>query len=631
MAHLQPGPVVVDTSRSPFARLKPVPLTAARLSDEFWAPRLRINREVTLPSQYRLMEETGRLDNFRRAAGKKDGPFKGYMYNDSDVYKWLEACAWTMAAEEDAEVARMADTVIELIAAAQEPDGYLDTYFTFERAAERWTNLADKHELYCAGHLMQAAVAHHRATGSRRLLEVATRLADHVVARFGPGGPQTGTSGHPEIEMALAELARETGRAEYRRQAQIFVDNRGRGLIGGREYHLDHVPFRYMERLGGHAVRALYLSAGATDLFSDSGEPALRQAIVRLWTELMRAQVYVSGGVGARHDGESIGGEYELPNERAYAETCAAIASVMWNWRLLALEGEARNADALETALYNGVLPGVSLDGRGYFYENPLASDGSHWRRPWFPCACCPPNAARLLASLPGYHYSVSDEGVWVHLYAEGTASPVLPDGQRMDLAQHTRYPWDGDVSIEVRSEGRFTLYVRVPAWCESGAGLEVNGRAHEADPRPGSYVAVDRAWQAGDRVDLHLPMPVRRVESHPYLFENAGRVALMRGPLLYCLEGADHPGLDPRDVVLPAGSELEDVFCPDVLGGVVVLRGAADVLPPDAGWEDRLYRTAGTCHLSTGQAAANLTAIPYYAWANREPGPMQVWLRAGA
>jgi hypothetical protein len=403
------------------------------------------------------------------------------------------------------------------------------------------------------------------------------------------------------------------------------------GLIGGREYHQDHVPYRDMERLGGHAVRALYLSAAAVDLVAETGETALNAAVHRLWATMMGGQVYVSGAVGARYDGESMGREYELPNDRAYAETCAAIASMMWSWRLLALDADARYADALETALYNAVLPGVSLDGRGYFYENPLANDGSHRRQPWFPCACCPPNAARLLASLPGYFYGVSPQGAWVHLYGAGTATIPLEDGRIVELTQHTRYPWDGEVSIEVRGGGHLSLFLRIPAWCETGAALQVNGRPHEAALRPGSYVAIERDWQPGDRVDLQLPMPVRRVEAHPYLFEDAGRVALLRGPVLYCVEGADNPGVDPRDVILPAGSQLEAVDCPDLLGGVVALRGPAVALPPGPGWEGRLYRTAGTCYVTSPRFRVDITAVPYFAWANREPGPMQVWLRAGA
>lgn len=638
-----PSPVVVDTSQSLYARLHPVPLTAVTLSDEFWAPRRHINRTITLPSQYHLCEETGRIDNFRRAAGKKDVPFQGRYYNDSDVYKWLEAAAWTLATDNDPTLRHMVDTVIAEIAAAQQPDGYLNTYFMFERAGQRWTNLRDMHELYCAGHLIQAAIAHYRSTGSDRLLRVARRLADHIYDVFGPeeAGKRPGTSGHAEIEMALVEMARTTGEPKYLQQAQYFLDARGQGLIGGSPYHQDHRPFRKLDRMVGHAVRAVYLNAGATDIYAETGEPALYDTLTRLWDGMTTRHLYISGGIGARYEGESFGQDYELPNARAYAETCAAIGSVMWNWRMLSLEGDARYADLLEITLYNAVLPGLALDGQAYFYQNPLADDGTHRRQPWFDCACCPPNIARLLASLPGYFYSVSEgnepaeEGIWVHLYAANTAHIPLPDGRVISLIQRTHYPWRGEVVIEVKGEGAFSLWLRIPAWCEAGAALQVNGQPFAGDLVPGTYTEVRRSWHAGDTVQLNLPMPVRGVESHPYVLENAGRVALMRGPLLYCFEQSDNPDLDLRDVVLPAdvqGVELSPAFThefrPDLLGGVVVLRAQAHTEPPDAAWADRLYRTVRSLAKRSPGQSVEVTAIPYHVWANRTAGPMQVWLR---
>jgi DUF1680 family protein len=485
------------------------------------------------------------------------------------------------------------------------------------------------HELYCAGHLIQAAVAHRRATGSPRLLEVARRLADHIVDTFGPASEarQPGVPGHPEIEMALVELARETGTTRYLGQAQTFVDARGQGLIGGSPYHQDHQPFRDMDRMVGHAVRALYLSAGATDLYAETGEPALRAALDRLWNSMTMRQIYVSGGLGARYAGEAFGDAYELPNARAYAETCAAIGSVMWNARLLALEGDARYADLLEITLYNGVLPGLSLDGQAYFYQNPLCDHGTHRRQAWFDCACCPPNVARLLASLPGYVYGLSDRGIWVHLYAAGMAQISLPDGRPVGLAQHTGYPWEGEIAIEVDAEGLFSLYLRIPAWCEEGARLAVNGEAHSGVPRPGAYVELRRDWSPGDVVHLQLPMPVRRTQCHPYVAENANRVALMRGPLLYCVEGVDHPGLDLRDLRLADETPISATHRSDLLGGLVVLHAPAWHSPPAMAWADRLYRTLPSQPDQPAPRPVELTAIPYYAWANREPGPMQVWL----
>ena len=643
--------VVVDTGRSQFARLRPVPVSAVRLSDQFWAPRLRLNREVTLPTQYRLLEETGRLENFRRVAGKSQAPFQGFFFNDSDVYKWLEAVAWALAAAPEAALSRMTEAVIDEIAAAQSPDGYLNTYHALERADERWTNLRDRHELYCAGHLFQAAVAHARATGSERLLTVARRFADHICATFGPKteGKRPGVCGHPEVEMALVELARATGEAKYLRQAQYFLDARGHGLIGGRDYHQDHRPLREMDRLAGHAVRAAYLNAGAADLVAETGDAALRAALERMWDHLVGRQMYLTGGIGSRHEGEAFGDDYELPNARAYAETCAAIALVMWAWRLLALDGAARYADVMETALYNGVLAGLSLDGAAYFYVNPLADDGRHRRQPWYDCACCPPNIARTLAALPGYFYSTSAEGVYVHLYAASRARLSLADGRLIGLTQRTRYPWDGGVEVEVDAEGEFGLFLRVPAWCEAGATLAVNGQAHAGQAIPGSYAAIRRHWRRGDVVTLDLPMPVRQVEAHPYALENTGRAALLRGPLVYCLEGADHPGVDLRDVVLSACSEYVTLsaakgLCISTAGDsslpsvaqndrslyheVLALQFAAHRVPPDTAWAGRLYRTRRANRPADAGQTITCTAIPYYAWANREPGPLQVWLR---
>lgn len=616
---------IVDTSRSSSARLRPVGLAAVTLEDRFWAPRRRQLREVILPEQYRLLEETGRLANFRRAAGRQLGSFQGYYFNDSDVYKWLEAVGWALADGPDAALEDMARSVVDLIDEAQGPDGYLDTYFALERAGERWTNLRDLHELYCAGHLLQAAVAWRRAQDDQRLMGIAHRLADHICATF---GSRTGVPGHPEVEMALVEFARATGGIRYRAQAMQFLDARGRGHIGGRDYHLDHRPFRELERLAGHAVRALYLCAGAADLYAETGEPALRTALERLWEHMVQYQLYISGGLGARHDGESFGADYQLPNERAYAETCAAIASVMWNWRMLALDGDARYADLLETTLYNAVLPGISLDGLGYFYENPLAAGPEHRRQPWFPCACCPPNVARTIAALPGYVYSVSPEGAWVHLYATGSLQAALPGGQPIALAQQSDYPWDGTISIEARSAGDYTLFLRVPAWCAEGAALEVNGQPWSGPAASGTYAALPRKWQPGDVVTLRLPMPVRQVVAHPYVAENGGRLALLRGPLLYCAEGVDHPGVDPRDLALVPGGEYTAGFDPALLGGAVAIHGPARAQPPGAGWAGQLYRPAGA---ETGPVQDTaLTAVPYYAWANRAPGGMQVWLRAG-
>jgi DUF1680 family protein len=620
-------PVIMDTSKSKFARLRPVTLIVVRLKDLFWMPRLKKLREDTLPSQYQQLEETGRIDNFRRAAGKLDQPFEGWFFNDSDVYKWVEAAAWTLATHDDPELKKMVDEVISAIEAAQDEDGYLNTYFTFDRASERWTNLKDMHELYCAGHLIQAAIAHHRAMGEDRLLEVAIRFADHICETFGPEheGKQPGTSGHPEIEMALVELSRTTGQGKYLEQARFFVDMRGRGLVGGEAYNQDHVPFRESPRMEGHAVRAVYLDAGATDLYAESGEKPLLEALQRLWSNMTTRHMYISGGVGSRYEGEAFGEDYELPNKEAYAETCAAIANVMWNWRMLMLVGEARFADVLEIALYNAVLVGLGLDGESYFYRNPLADDGDHHRQSWYPCACCPPNIARMLASTPGYFYSLSEEGVWMHLYAENTAQIQLLDGRSIGLIQRTNYPWDGSIEVEVQGEGEFVLFLRLPAWSDGEWSLTVNGKVVAEAYDESGYLKILRNWKPGDVVRLVLPMPVRLIESHPRVWENAGRVALMRGPLLYCLEGVDHPGVDLEQIVIPSDARFTAAYQPDLLGGVTILQTQGTSQPIEEVWDDRLYR-----HVMppSERHPADLTAIPYHAWGNREAGQMRVWIR---
>ena len=401
--------------------------------------------------------------------------------------------------------------------------------------------------------------------------------------------------------MALVELFRETGERRYRDLAAYFVEARGHGLVSGQEYHQDHVPFRDAATVTGHAVRQVYLTCGAADLVAETGDPGLRAALDRLWTNMTERRMYVTGGVGARHEGEAFGKDWELPNERAYAETCAAIGSAMWNWRMLQLGGEARYADVMELVLYNGMLPGLSLDAGSYFYVNPLADDGTHRRQPWFGCACCPPNVARTLAAIPGYLYGVSGEGLWIHLYAAGSARATLPDGRTVAVTQATDYPWNGAIRLTVAGEGEFSLFLRIPGWVHGTAAVRVRGMACAEGGRPGTYFEVRHHWRHGDVVELDLPMPARLVAGDPRCESNRGCVALARGPLVYCFEGADHPGTDIRDLVLPADTPFRPSYRPDVLGGATVLTASA------------------------GPAA--LVAIPYHLWANRAPGPMAVWL----
>jgi len=643
-----PAAVIVDTSASPHARHRAVPVGAVRLTDTFLAPRIETNRTSTLVSQYQHLVETNRLRNFERAAGTFDGPFDGIYFNDSDVYKWLEAVSWAIAATPDdsANLRELANKVIALIAGAQDESGYVNTYFSVDLVHERWSNLRDKHELYCAGHLIQAAIAHHRATGETSLLDVATRFANLICDHFGPAseGKQEQTDGHEVIEMALIELYRTTGERKYLDQARFFIDIRGKGTIGGSAYHQDATPLRQQDEMVGHAVRAVYLNAGAADLVAEDGDAALQAALDAMWSNQWSRRVYVSGGIGSRWEGEAFGKDFELPNARAYTESCAAIGSMMWAWRRqsLLVEDNTRYADAFEHTLYNAMLPGLSLDGQSYFYQNPLEDDGTHRRSPWFGCACCPPNIARVLAQLTGYFYSVTSrrfpesdgrhDMVWTHLYADGEATiPLQRDGS-VTIRQTTRYPWDGAVKLEILDlvdAGDFTLYLRIPSWA-AGTTATINGdELPKSETAAGQYATIRRTWQVGDVVELDFPMEPRRMVAHPYVHEDANRVALMRGPLLYCLEAADHDLGDVRDYVLPDDATIYAAWRPDLLEGVMVLTADAEIETAAPGWDGALYRRLEVAERDQpGRSHTNLTAIPYYAWANRGAGPMTVWIR---
>jgi uncharacterized protein len=631
--------VIVDTSHSPYARLKPIALGKIRLDKGFWLDRYHNIQENTIPSQYRLLEETGRLDNFRRVVGEVQKPFQGYVFNDSDVYKWLEAACWSLQYEQSERFSDWIDQVIALIIPAQDRDGYINTYFSLDKIRERWTNLLEKHELYCAGHLIQAAIAHHRVTGSYRFLNVALRLADHIYMTFGPSQVEA-TPGHPEIELALIELYRTTNETKYLKQAEIFINRRGHGLLGGQEYYIDQLPLREMNILVGHAVRGLYLCSGAADLALETGESQLSDALDRLWNSMVNEQIYLTGGIGSRYEGEAFGLPYELPNARAYSETCASIASLMWNWRMLQFQGKARYADLLEWTLYNAILPGISLNGFEYFYVNPLKDSGNHRRQTWFDCACCPPNISRTLAMLPGYMYSTSDEGIWLHLYGSSQVEYVHSSGHVFSIKQMTTYPWDGHILIEVSenissnlsdhqaiNSADFSLFLRIPAWVgNQDISLLINGKPIKQSIVPGSYLKIHRKWKSGDKVELNLTMQVQFIESHPSVLENKSRVAITRGPLVYCLETADNPDVQFTQVRIEPLSQSEAEFIPDLLSGIIKLHLMGRLMPLDHTWETHLYRLFTPTQRKYRGSAIRLTAIPYYAWANRQPGEMEIW-----
>jgi len=616
---------VVDTSNSPYAKLRTVPVEEVELKNGFWAKRVEKLINVTIPTQHMLLESTGRIYNFRRAAGKEKGDFKGLLFNDSDVYKWVEAVGFLLACGFDDKLHSLVEKVVEDICAAQDEDGYLNTFFTFEKKNQRWTNLKDMHELYCAGHLIQAAIALRRAIGDEKLFKAAVRFANHIIRVFGPGG-RPGAPGHPEIEMAMVELYRETGDRKYLNMAKTFIDNRGRGILGGSVNLIDHKPFRQLDEIVGHAVRSLYLNCGATDLYMETGDKEIWNTLERLWSNMVKCKMYVTGGVGSRYDGEAFGFNYELPNVQAYAETCAAVANFMWNWRMFLASGEAKFVDVMELALYNGVLAGISLSGDEYFYVNPLAGRGEHRRRKWFECACCPPNVARLIASLPGYFYTVSEDGIWVNMYDENVARITFKE-EVIEMAQSTRYPWDGRVEITLRlkQEHGFSIYLRIPSW-SGKTEVSLNGHRVSGDINPGSYFRLSRTWRDGDRIELSFQMEVRKISCNPLVYENLGRVVLSRGPLVYCLEGVDNAGFDVWDLLIPDDAVLQAEWAPNLLDGVVIIRGEGYVA--DSEWrQDSLYQVSKPVRLRRTE----FSAIPYYAWANREPCPMTTWVRSAS
>lgn len=609
--------------------LRAVPFTQVEIRDAFWSPRRATNRLASIPVNLENLEKSGNLENLRLAGeGKREG-FQGPVFMDSDIYKALEAAAYSLATDPDPALDRRLDDIIGILAKAQQPDGYLDSYFIVKEPGRRWTNLRDQHELYCAGHLFEAAVAHFQATGKRNFLTVATKLADHIDTVFGPPPKRLGYPGHPEIELALVKLGRVTQEPRYTRLARFFVENRGRKFFA-EEHHTplaeydgtywqDDVPITEHRNIKGHAVRAAYLLSGVTDVVAETGDPALIRMLQRVWRNTTERNLYVTGGIGPSASNEGFTEDYDLPNQTAYQETCASVALAQWNHRLALLYGDAKYADVFERSLYNGVLAGVSQDGTRFFYVNPLASGGHHHRSPWFGCACCPPNVARTLASLGGYAYAVNEDAVWVNLYIQGAASLTL-GGRPVKLEVQTDYPWDGRVTVRpnLDTPTKFTCWLRLPGW-SSGAVLSLNGTEIRNPRTERGYAGVEREWRRGDVLELNLPMPVERIAANPRVEENRGRVALQRGPLVYCIEAADQT--EPfTEAYLPATASLRAERQPVLLGGVVTVKGALEILE-DQPWSRRLYQ-------ATAQPrSVPMTAIPYYAWDNRSSGRMQVWL----
>ena len=619
-------------------RLSAVPFNAVKMADSFWKPRIETNRAVTIPANFQKSEETGRISNFASAGGLEEGPHQGKHYDDSDVFKIIEGASYSLSQTPDPELDAYLDGLIAKIAAAQEDDGYLYTIRTLGAAKghpyagdERWAYLVHSHELYNIGHMYEAAVAHYRATGKRTLLDVAIKSADLIVATFGPGKKHD-VPGHEEIEIGLAKLYQVTDKQEYLDLAKFFVDQRGRhenrtqgGVLGaedhggGPEYAQDHLPVVEQTEALGHSVRALYLYSGVADVAALTGDNSYLPALDGLWRNLVHEKTYLTGGLGSSRKGESFGPAFGLENATAYNETCAAIASILWNHRLFVLHEDAAYLDVLERTLYNGALSGVSFKGDTFFYPNPLAADGktefnqgSATRTPWFATSCCPTNISRFLPSMPGYLYATRGDDLYVNLFA-GSQAQIETASNRLEVTQVTNYPWEGQVSIAVKPQrvDEFTVYLRIPGWARNeplpgglysylsdsteSVSIEVNGEAVPLDLERG-FARIRRNWHAGDTIRLQLPVGVRRVKSRPEVTENTNLVAIERGPLVYCVEGIDNGGSIDRAHLTPH-AKFTVARRDNLLGGLDVIE-----------WD-------------------GFTAVPYYAWSNRGIGAMAVWL----
>lgn len=615
-------------------RLRPISFAQVEIDDEFWSKRQQTNRTATLPHLFEELERAGNIPNLRLAAeGKREG-YQGPVYMDSDLYKALEAAAYVLKQHPDDPIRAKVDEVIDILERAQQPDGYLNSYFQVVAPDKRWSNLRDWHELYCAGHLIEAAVAHYHATGSERLLNIARRFADYIDSVFGEG-KRLGYCGHPEIELALFRLYQATGEARYAKLAEFFLLNRGKKIFAA-EHNTpleqydgsiwqDNLPLLEHKEIVGHAVRAAYLFAGATDLAAHTNDAALRerllQMLLRVWDNTINRRSYITGGIGNEPKHEGFTADYELLNRTAYQETCASIALIFWAHRLGLLLGEARFYDALERALYNGALAGIALDGKRFFYVNPLESDGAHHRKAWYGCACCPPNIARLIAALGDYIYAQSDDALYVNLYVGGRVRTELR-GKPLTLEVRTGYPWQEDIALRI-AEGapqRFKLLLRLPAWC-AAPELRVNGEPVGIQ-RESGYAVIERDWKAGDTVELRLPMTPTLMEAHPRVEADRWQVAIQRGPMVYCLEESDQPA-PLTHLAIRRDHPLNSVWEPELLGGIVVIEGMAELLDSDEAWGDALYRPLRE------RALKPFRAIPYYAWDHRRPCPMRVWMPA--
>ena len=652
------GRTGVQADPPPLRGLREVSHAQVELRGGFWGPRLKTQHEVTVPHALNCLEKDGHVTNFDKAAGVFAGPLRGHHAFDSDLHKALEGAVYSLQHNNDDPLRQRVEGILDRILAAQQKDGFLISYYIVQNQDKRWDDLRLEHQMYNTGHFFEMAVAHHELTGEARVLNAARRFADHIDGIFGPG-KRYDVDGHQEVELALVKLYRATGERRYLNLAKFFLDERGyahgmerkpfdpktavlppkpkgpqtaeqrresfRARLRVRNGRMqDHKPVVDQHEAVGHAVRAGYMYSAMADVVRFREAPGYEPALDDLWSNVVSRKMYLTGGVGTgQYDDEGFGDPYLLPNDSAYCESCAAIAHVLWQHRMSLLKGQAKYADMMELALYNGVLAGIAISGNRFCYENPLASQGSQ-RSSWIGLACCPANLTRIIPQVGGLAYACGKREVYVNLYAAGEASLKLDDGIAVKVAQQTEYPWEGRGRLTVTPEkaSEFTLCLRIPGWALGrpvpsdlyrfgeakvpAVGLKVNGQTVPATPSDDGYVRLQRTWKAGDAVELDLPMPVHRVYAHEKVLADQGKVALMRGPIVYCLEAVDQPGANLARVVLPPESELRAELRAGLLGGVTVLQGQA---------------------LGDGQRPITLTAVPYYAWANREKGAMTVWI----
>ncbi len=627
-------------------------LMSANFSDvsmegTFWRERLDTVLTRTIPSQHERLNSHGLLASLRLpkpvpplTIPLNSHNFTTQIFWDSDIGKWIEAASYALSHRRDADIEGKIDAIVEDLAAAQAPDGYLNCWYLGREPDKRWTNLRDNHELYCAGHMLEGAVAYYHATGRRRFLDIMIRYVEHIASVFGRGaGQKRGYCGHQEIELALIKLFHVTNDRKHLDLAAYFIDERGaqphyfdveakaRGddprsfWARTYEYNQSHIPVREQRKVVGHAVRAMYMYGAMADLVAELGDQKMKEVLETLWRDVTTKQMYVTAGLGPSKFNEGFTTYYDLPNDTAYAETCASVALIFWAQRMLNIECDGVYADVMEQALYNGALSGLARDGTHYFYQNPLESDGSHQRWEWHTCPCCTMNVARLIASIGGYFYSTGTDTIAVHLYGASTARLKFGD-RRVQIRQESDYPWSGAVRISVEPDqaAEFTVKLRIPGWARR-ATVTVNGTPVNAEDRSRGYVEIRRRWAPGDTIELDLSMPVERLYAHPEVRADVGKTAVKRGPLVYCFEHADNSGIPLERAVLPRGTELEAASRPNLFDGIVAIRGAAKIAAV-ADWGDDLYRRA-----PPQDTGAELLAIPYYLWCNRGPGRMMVWI----